>query len=236
MFPFDAYFDKNGLLVKITQPYPEDGDGTNTAQDTALYRFGKYLKNIDNPKELDREAARYNQEMDMLEHPLLPNYYLSHPDQGSNDPKAFSTYHLLSLIITAGVYGLKSRLLGILLAQFKRLGRYQNKQFFSLAHTGIWLRALYLSGYKFSAVLYPLLILTDALYFLHVAFFHTNFELTLMSLLQSRLALTTPFSLLLDKNTDWDAVQEVLKRRYAIEKGHPPMYESLYKDVLKETK
>lgn len=234
MFPFDAYFDKNGLMVRTTQPYPEDGDGCYTARDTALYRFGRAIKFKDNEEQRGREAAKLNQELDMLEDPKRPGWYREHPESTmwwsvSTD---FSENSLLCLVIAAGALGLKDAVKRMFKTHLNRYGFYQNGSYSSVSDLSIWLRALKSSGVRGLSITYPLVVLCDLYLLGSLLFSKSQADITMLRLIQAKEIMPTPFSKLIIGTTDWRHVASIMQENHNIKEGSPPLYEQLYSDIL----
>lgn len=206
---FEKYFDENGILC--TMPGYDSGDGS---QKMGLYRFSRYLKFKDNPEQLSRETAKFNQECEILESPKK-NWYVRSPALGQpwwSNPRTFSRDQQRSLVMAMGAFGFTKRIIGLMWEHLKRFGFYQNdmeitgqKKLADIMgpdHLGEYLRALYMSGLKFLIILWPLLILTDLWAILGLILQWRQYENPddcdednlIMHLLQAKHALPTPIS------------------------------------------
>lgn len=236
MIPFDYFFDKNGLLTEMTIPGSDDGNGTHTAFMTGMFRFGKALKYKNFPDQVGRETAKFEQELDMLEVPGHKGWYRSHPEQTESwsNPNIFVAEATLCLMLAMGTLGLKQRLLGLTWAQIKRLGFYQNRTFIGITCVAQWIRALYAAGYKSAALGWPIVFLADLYFLISGLLMDAKFFNGLLYIIQARTSLSTPASWAIRKLLDTELIDKVFPIMCNIEHGCPPLYESLYKDVVKE--
>jgi hypothetical protein len=215
MRSWDNYFDESGLLCTYQNG---EYDGGDSCQKMGLYRLGRYIKYKNNPEQLAREQAKYAQELDMLECPTRKGWYIRSPSLGRkwwSNPYCFSRDQHRSLVMAMGALKQRKRLLRLIWEHFKRGGFYQNIQtlegntqfpdVMAPDHAGEMVRALYMAGFKFVLLLYPLLLIADlsALIGLLLSFPHWknnpdsgDEDNAIMSHIQARLSLPTPISYL----------------------------------------
>jgi hypothetical protein len=259
---FDNYFDENGILSTIGPDGFDSGDG---CQKMGLYRFGRYIKYKNNPEQLAREEAKYAQELDMLECPTRKGWYIRSPSLGGkwwSNPYCFSRDQHRSLVMAMGALKQRKRLLRLIWEHIKRGGFYQNIQtlegtsqfpdVMAPDHAGEMVRALYMAGFKFVLLLYPLLFIADlsALIGLLLSFpkwkdpNEADDDNMVMSYLQAKMAMPTPISYLVRKiyfkyrpncfgySYDISGPESAIAYKHREETGAPPMYD-LYGPIIR---
>lgn len=229
MRSMDAYFDVDGMLTFLP-----DHDGSASAQLHAIYRFGQSIKYKDNFLRLQREKAKYNQELDALEDlsnkkkeyiGMGPGCYKIHPtDPRYTNPKKFPSIYHRSTVIAMGGLRLKDRLKDISIAQLKRGGFYQDGKYITPTAIAEYIRAYAMinNGFK---LLWPIVFALD--FFGMFGIEDTDNQC--LTVLQARLSMPTPFSYIARKkfslmhNTtgDNDTVPPVKEQ-----------YESIIKELL----
>lgn len=125
---FDNYFDpESGILGTTKDGVAFDtGDG---AQKMGLLRFGRYLSFKNDKEKVQREEAKYSQELDALESPERKGWYVRSPAIGKlwwKNPYCFSRDQFRSTVIAMGALKQRKRLLRLVWEHVKRLGFHQN--------------------------------------------------------------------------------------------------------------
>ena len=120
------FIDQHGLIVQ------KDGDGGDTAQ-----REG-FLACSDAENSWFPGKCEYSEAVDLLE--VKPGIWVRHPDQW-NDPKDFSRDQQTPHVWAMAKHGLKAPLRRMFWAHLKRFGKYQNWDFMSPEHLGLYIRA-----------------------------------------------------------------------------------------------
>lgn len=181
---FDEYFDEAGLLTNGS-----NRDGGDSAQMMGLYRFGRYMQLRGNKGALQREQAKFAQELNMLtyeewvldkenhvqEKHSHPGVYVRHPKPCHEawwaNPRTFSRDQQRSLAMAMGALKQRKALWQIFWQHIKRIGWYQNDQeidgkkkladFAAPNILGEYTRAFYMAGIVPVAILWPVLLATD---------------------------------------------------------------------------
>ncbi|MES2963164.1 MAG: hypothetical protein V4760_04680 [Bdellovibrionota bacterium] len=183
-----VHTDKRGLIVQA------DGDGGDTAQRTGMYYY------------VHHDPKKFAEALDRLE--VAPGIYVRHPDQDGfrSDPRRFSRDQQRPLVIALGRYGMHDRLTRMANEHALRLGKYQNLDFISPVGVGEYIRAFD------SKLGYPILLVSDIFLFLGsvqlvvTASFNpddVDDNNHVMTLMQARDVMPTPFSLLAMKTYLW---------------------------------
>ncbi len=220
MRSMEHYFDDHGYIV--TMP---DKDGSNTFYNHGVYRFARYLQFKNNPERLIREQAKYEQEADGLENPLRPNEYYKHPTIKRHIP----SIEKLPGIVAMGALKLDKRLLGLI-----------SKNPFSNLKENI--RSIYMLGsnYKLIGLLYLIVLGLDLFSLINLvcnfkkiknsSYLETN---TIVSLIQARISLPTPFSWLSRKfYINNRAINDFGWPVSPILSTNPPIHDA-YQEILK---
>lgn len=221
MRSMEHYFDDHGYIV--TMP---DKDGSNTFYNHGVYRFARYLKFKDSPDRLSRELAKYEQEADGLENPNEPHEYYKHP----TIKKPVSSLEKLPGIVAMGALKLDKRLLGII---FKNPFQNLKENIRAINMLG--------SRYKLAILLYAVLLFLDLFSLINLlynfkkikasSYLETN---TIVSLIQARISLPTPFS--------WLSRKFYINNRAIYDFGwpvepilstNPPIHDA-YQEILKK--
>ena len=122
--------DEFGLIVQ------GDGDGGDTAQRTGFYYFARSFR------EDYREIIDYlelRQAICLLE--VRPGIWKRHFNQWT-DEDDFSRDQQMPLIIAMGAWGITGPIVDTLWIHLARLGKYQNNDYASPEHWGMYVRAL----------------------------------------------------------------------------------------------
>lgn len=125
---FDNYFSPETGILGTTRDGVtfDEGDG---AQKMGLLRFGRYLSFKNDKEKVQREEAKYAQELDALESPERKGWYVRSPAIGKlwwKNPYCFSRDQFRSTVIAMGALKQRKRLLRLVWEHVKRLGFHQN--------------------------------------------------------------------------------------------------------------
>jgi len=119
--------DQYGFIVQA------DGDGGDSAQRTGFVQAALFLQG-----KVMTLLTKWRR------HEIAPELCVRHPHQEGfrSDPKHMSRDQTDPLVIAAGLYGDLRWVRRMLLAQVRRLGKYQNKDWTNLQTVGLYIRAL----------------------------------------------------------------------------------------------
>lgn len=267
---FDSYFDHAGLLVNKFSG-DDCGDSAQMMGLYRFGRYMKLRKDKESlareqakfAQELD--ILTYVEDVKDKEQTIIrtiphPGTYVRHPSpctpNWAGNPHTFSRDQQRSLVFAMGALKQKRKLLQAFWKHILRLGWYQNDQETDGTSIplyrrdvappdvlGEYLRAGYMAGFYFLAVLWPLLFASDI--FLIIGLLgnlykwkedptNVDDDNQLLELLQAKVALPTPLSFLARKIYKYFRPGGVLKAfttKHRLESGSPPFTE-LYTDII----
>ncbi len=206
MISMDNYYDDHGYLTLSNY------DGGDSSQMTGFYRYMRWIKC---PTTRDRDAAKFNQELDGFEMPRQPGVYRRHPDPERRsvgswwaDPAKFSRDQQRAITMSMGAFKLKSRLYRITWNLIKRCGFYQNKDVSSPENWAEIFRSFWQAGCYWALFTYPLILLGDAWKIVNILLSWLSWKKNpddadddnlIQSVLQAKFSLPTPLSWLARK-------------------------------------